>query len=256
MEPMTIIGLVVGIGAIIGGALMEGAHISSLFAPSALMLIAGGTFGSTVTCYTLHQVLDCAKKTGLLIRKPGIEPREITDMFVQLATIARKEGILALENQKLKVDHPFLRRGLRLVIDGTNPELVKQIMMTEIYVEEEGIKTSSDVYKTAGGFSPTMGIIGTVIGLIHVLGNLSNPDSLGPSIAMAFIATLYGVAFANLVFLPISKKFATIAKEEAMSRTMIVEGVLSLYGGDSPHIVKQKLMSFMSEKSKTTAKAA
>jgi chemotaxis protein MotA len=256
MEPMTIIGLVVGIGAIIGGALMEGAHISSLFAPSALMLIAGGTFGSTVTCYTLHQVLDTAKKMGLLIRKPGIEPREITDMFVQLATVARKEGILALENQKLKVDHPFLRRGLRLVIDGTNPELVKQIMMTEIYVEEEGLKTSSDVFKTAGGFSPTMGIIGTVIGLIHVLGNLSDPDSLGPSIAMAFIATLYGVSFANLVFLPISKKFATIAKEEAMSRTMIVEGVLSLYGGDSPHIVKQKLMSFMSEKTKAHAKAA
>ncbi len=256
MEPMTIIGLVVGIGAIIGGALMEGAHISSLFAPSALMLIAGGTFGSTVTCYTLHQVLDTAKKMGLLIRKPGIEPSEITDMFVQLATVARKEGILALENQKLKVDHPFLRRGLRLVIDGTNPELVKQIMMTEIYVEEEGLKTSSDVFKTAGGFSPTMGIIGTVIGLIHVLGNLSDPDSLGPSIAMAFIATLYGVSFANLVFLPISKKFATIAKEEAMSRTMIVEGVLSLYGGDSPHIVKQKLMSFMSEKTKAHAKAA
>ncbi len=256
MEPMTIVGLVSGISAILVGAIMEGTHLSSLFAPSALMLIAGGTFGATVTCYTLHQVLDTLKKTGLLIRKPGVEPKEVTDMFVQLATVARKEGILALENQKLKVDHPFLRRGLRLVIDGTNPELVKQIMMTEIYVEEEGIKVAADVYKTAGGFSPTMGIIGTVMGLIHVLGNLSNPDSLGPSIAMAFIATLYGVGFANLIFLPVSKKFGTIAKEEAMSRTMIVEGVLSLYGGDSPHIVKQKLMSFMSEKGKETAKAA
>ena len=255
MEPMTIVGLVVGISAILVGAILEGTHLSALFAPSALMIIAGGTFGATSTCYTLHQILDVFKKFSLLIRKPGIPPREVTDMFVQLATIARKEGILALENQKLKVDHPFLRRGLRLVIDGTNPELVKQIMMTEIYVEEEGIKTTGDVFKTAGGFSPTMGIIGTVMGLIHVLGNLSNPDTLGPAIAMAFIATLYGVAFANLIFLPIAKKFGTIAKEEAMSRTMIVEGVLSLYGGDSPHIVKQKLMSFFTDHGKE-AKAA
>ncbi len=255
MEPMTIVGLVVGISAILVGAILEGTHLSALFAPSALMIIAGGTFGATSTCYTLHQILDVFKKFSLLIRKPGIPPREVTDMFVQLATIARKEGILALENQKLKVDHPFLRRGLRLVIDGTNPELVKQIMMTEIYVEEEGIKTTGDVFKTAGGFSPTMGIIGTVMGLIHVLGNLSNPDTLGPAIAMAFIATLYGVAFANVIFLPIAKKFGTIAKEEAMSRTMIVEGVLSLYGGDSPHIVKQKLMSFFTDHGKE-AKAA
>ena len=255
MEPMTIVGLVVGISAILVGAVLEGTHLSALFAPSALMIIAGGTFGATSTCYTLHQILDVFKKFSLLIRKPGIPPREVTDMFVQLATIARKEGILALENQKLKVDHPFLRRGLRLVIDGTNPELVKQIMMTEIYVEEEGIKTTGDVFKTAGGFSPTMGIIGTVMGLIHVLGNLSNPDTLGPAIAMAFIATLYGVAFANVIFLPIAKKFGTIAKEEAMSRTMIVEGVLSLYGGDSPHIVKQKLMSFFTDHGKE-AKAA
>lgn len=256
MEPMTIIGLVLGIGAILGGAVMEGTHLSALFAPSALMIIAGGTLGATSTCYTLHQMLDVFKKVGLLVRKPGVEPREITDMFVQLATVARKEGILALENQKLKVDHPFLRRGLRLVIDGTNPELVKQIMMTEIYVEEEGIKVTGDVFKTAGGFSPTMGIIGTVMGLIHVLGNLSNPDSLGPSIAMAFIATFYGVSFANLIFLPIAKKFGTVAKEEAMSRTMMVEGVLSLYGGDSPHIVKQKLMSFFTDHGKPDAKAA
>lgn len=256
MDPLTIVGIVLGVSAVLVAAVIEGAHLSSLFAPSALMLIAGGTIGATITCYTVHNVLESLKKTGLLIRKPGIEARVITDMFVQLATIARKEGILALENQKLKVDHPFLRRGLRLVIDGTNPELVKQIMMTEIYVEEEGLKAAGDVYKTAGGFAPTMGIIGTVVGLIHVLGNLSDPESLGPSIAMAFIATLYGVASANLIFLPIAKKFGTIAKEEAMSRTMIVEGVLSLYGGDSPHIVKQKLMSFMSEKGKTEAKAA
>ena len=255
MEPMTIIGLVLAVGAILGGAVMEGTHLSALFAPSALMIIAGGTLGATSTCYTLHQMLDVLKRFGLLIRKPGIEPRAITDMFVQLATIARKEGILALENQKLKVDHPFLRRGLRLVIDGTNPELVKQIMMTEIYVEEEGIKLTGDVFKTAGGFSPTMGIIGTVMGLIHVLGNLSNPDALGPAIAAAFIATFYGVAFANAIFLPIAKKCGTIAKEESMSRTMIVEGVLSLYGGDSPHIVKQKLMSFFSDHGKE-AKAA
>ena len=256
MEPMTIIGLVLGVSAILVAAVMEGTHLSALIAPSAILLISGGTIGATITCYTLHQIIDTLKSLGLLIRKPGIEPREITDMFVQLATVARKEGILALENQKLKIDHPFLRRGLRLVIDGTNPELVKQIMMTEIYVEEEGLKLSGDVFKTAGGFAPTMGIIGTVVGLIHVLGNLSDPSSLGPSIAMAFIATLYGVSSANLVFLPVAKKYGTIAKEEGLSRTMIVEGVLSLYGGDSPHIVKQKLMSFMSEKGKGEAKAA
>ncbi len=255
MEPMTIIGLVVGISAILVGAILEGTHLSALFAPSALMIIAGGTFGTTITCFTLPQIIGTLKKATLLIRKPGIEPQAITEMFVQLATIARKEGILALENQKLKVDHPFLRRGLRLVIDGTNPELVKQIMMTEIYVEEEHIKVAGEVYKTAGGFAPTMGIIGTVMGLIHVLGNLSNPDTLGPAIAMAFIATLYGVGFANLIFLPVAKKYGTIAKEESMSRTMIVEGVLSLYGGDSPHIVKQKLMSFFTNHGKE-AKAA
>lgn len=256
MDPMTIAGVILGVAAVLGAAILEGTHMSALLAPSALLIIAGGTVGATSACFTLPQLKTVMGQLGLLIKKPGVDIHAIIDTFAEMATVARRDGILALENRALPIDSDFARRGLRMIVDGINPELVKQMLMTDLYTAEEGLKTCSAVFKTAGGFAPTMGIIGTVVGLIHVLGNLSKPETLGPSIAMAFIATFYGVASANLILLPIANKFGTIAKEESALRVMIIEGLLAIYAGDSPHVVRVKLQSFLTDKERAGLKAA
>ena len=252
MDPITIAGIIIGVVSVLGAAILEGTHIGALLAPTAFLIVGGGTLGATAACYTMPQLMRVVGSLGLLMKKPGIDLLQVIDVFVEMATVARKDGILALESRPLPLDSEFARRGLRMIIDGINPDLVKQMLLTEIYIAEEGLKVCSAIFKTAGGFAPTMGIIGTVIGLIHVLGNLSNPETLGPAIAMAFIATFYGVGSANLILLPIASKFGTIAKEEVSSRTMIVEGLLAIYSGDSPHVVRVKLLSFLSDKERAS----
>lgn len=256
MDPITVGGIVFGLAALLTAAILEGTHLSALIAPTAFLIVIGGTTGATCACFTIQNLLDTLGSLKLLVMRTSYDVNLLIEMFVEMAGVTRKDGILALENYKLKIDHPFLKRGIRLIVDGTNAELVKQLMITQMTVDEEAIKTSGAVFATAGGYAPTMGIIGTVIGLVHVLGNLSEPEKLGPAIAMAFIATLYGVASANVIFLPISKKFALIAKQEIALREMITEGVLSIYAGDGPHVVSQKLLAFLTEKERAHAKTS
>ncbi|MBX7258539.1 MAG: MotA/TolQ/ExbB proton channel family protein [Candidatus Hydrogenedentes bacterium] len=256
MDPITIVGILLGVFSVLFAAVEEGTSLSALLAPTALLIVFGGTTGATISCFTIRNILDVLGNVKLIVFRTAYDFNALIEMFVEMAGVTRKDGILALENYKLKVDHPFLKRGIRLIVDGTNAELVKQLMITQMTVDEEALKTSAAVFATAGGFAPTLGIIGTVVGLVNVLGNLSDPESLGPAIAMAFIATLYGVSSANLMFLPISKKFGIIAKEEVAMREMITEGVLSIYAGDGPHVVSQKLLAFLTEKERAHAKTA
>ncbi|MFA6240886.1 MAG: MotA/TolQ/ExbB proton channel family protein [Candidatus Hydrogenedentales bacterium] len=255
MDPITIAGILLGVLSVLIAAIEEGTSIGALLAPTALLIVFGGTTGATIACFTLRNILDVLGNLKLLVFRNAYDLNVLIQMFVEMAGITRKDGILALQEYKLKIEHPFLKQGIRLIVDGTNAELVKQLLITQMTVDEDALKTSGAVFATAGGFAPTLGIIGTVIGLITVLGNLSEPDKLGPAIAMAFIATLYGVSSANLAFLPISKKFGIIAKEEVALREMITEGILSIYSGDGPHVVNQKLLAFLTEKVRAGAKA-
>ncbi len=247
MDPISIVGIVLATVAILAGAILEHLNPASLVAPSAFLIIAGGTIGATITCYSLEEILKLPKATMRAFRKPAISLEEIIDVFIELATAARREGLLILENTPLKIDHPVLKRGIRLIVDATDPALAKDMLATEAAVAEEEAKSQAGIYQTAGGFAPTMGIIGTVLGLITVLGNLENADELGPAIAMAFIATLYGIASANILFLPMGKKLAFNAKEDTRLTEVIIEGILAIQSGDNPRIIHEKLLSFVNE---------
>jgi chemotaxis protein MotA len=255
MDPITVGGIGLALAACIATALLEGLHLSALVSPSSFVLIFFGTTGASIACFTLGHVINTARALPMLIKKPGVDMHALIEAVAEIATMAKREGLLVLENYKPKVDHPTLKQGIRLMIDGTAPQLVKEMLEIESYREEEEVKGYGAVFAAAGGFAPTYGIIGTVMGLVHVLGNLSDASSLGPAIATAFIATLYGIAAANVILLPMSKKFGIIAKEQTMVRDMIIEAVLSIYNGESPTIVKLKMMSFVSQHDKPAVKA-
>lgn len=245
MDPITIIGIVGGFGAIVLAALMEGTHLGSLVHPAAALLIAGGTLGATSACFSFAEMMGIVKSTMETIKKPSSEPKELYDAFFEMATVARREGVLALENLSTKYTNEFLRRGIQLLVDGTSPELLKDIMTSSLVTEETKLKTQASIYAAAGGFAPTMGIIGTVIGLVHVLGNLSEPEKLGHSIAGAFLATLYGIGLANLVLLPLGKKIGFRAHQEVELGLITIEGLISIQSGDNPRTVQQKILSLI-----------
>jgi chemotaxis protein MotA len=245
MDPISLIGIVFGIFMVLFAAVVEGLHLGSLMSPTAFMIISGGTTGATIACYSMEEIKSFIGGVGAAFKKPSMTVEEIYKILGEIATVARREGVLALESRAEQISHPLLKRGIRLMIDGTDPALLKDMMLTDLLMSEEKLKMHASVCATAGGFAPCMGIIGTVLGLVHVLGNLSNPDELGPAIAVAFLATLYGIGFANLIFLPLGKKIQFVAKQVMHIGSMITEGVLAIQAGDNPRLVQEKLLSFI-----------
>jgi chemotaxis protein MotA len=177
-----------------------------------------------------------------------LDTAEVISLLVRLAERARREGMLSLEAEAERVEDDFLARGLRLAVDGTDPELLRDILTTDIHFLQARHKTGESIFTTMGGFAPTLGIIGTVMGLIHMLANLRNPDKMGPLIAGAFIATLYGVSSANLIFLPIGNKLKARSAEEVLMREVMLEGILAIQAGDNPRLVEEKLKAFLAPK--------
>jgi chemotaxis protein MotA len=247
MDITTIGGIAVGVTALIMGILLEGGSLGAYVGISALIIIIGGTIGATATSFPLSTVTNVPR---LLITAFTNQVYDVPQVIKQLVTFserARREGILCLESELVNVKDEFLRYGLQLVIDGTDPELVRDTMQTKIAFTAERHHQGSAIFEAAGGYAPTIGIIGTVLGLINVLSNLANPSELGKSIAMAFIATLYGVGSANLVWLPIGSKLKQKHKSEQIIKEIMLEGVLCLQSGDNPRIVEQKLKAFLSK---------
>jgi chemotaxis protein MotA len=224
---------------------MEGGSLKDLMNPSAFVLVVGGTIGATTVAFSLKQMLSLPGVVRNAFFCKDTDLARLIRMIVGFARIARREGILALEQEVKTVDNKFLQMGVRLVVDGTPSEMVREILETEIVSLQERHKVGESIFGTMGGFAPTLGIIGTVIGLIHMLARLNEPAAMGPAIAAAFIATLYGVAMANLIFLPIGSKLKTRTTEEIIAYDMIVEGILSLQAGDSPRMVDAKMRSFL-----------
>ena len=247
MEISTLIGLIGGIGFLIGAFVMEGGSPMALLILTAGMIVFGGTFGALCVAFPLESVLSLGKHMASTFKKVERKSPQLIEALVQLAETARREGLLALESmiEGEKGYDPMLKRGIQLVVDGTDPEFVKNLLELEVKMHDKKANEGVELLAAVGGFLPTMGVIGTVMGLVSVLSNLSNPDELGGKVAVAFVATLYGVGFANLVALPMSVKLKGKAAVEKMERLLIIEGVLSIQAGENPRLIEEKLKAFL-----------
>lgn len=250
MDIATVAGLAVAIGAILLSAILEGSPLGTLFKPSAMILIFGGTIGATMTSFGLKDILGLPKLMLKTIMPPKRAPEDIVKEMVNLAELARREGLLSLDQRVGTIQDPFARKGIRLVVDGANPELIQSMLEAEIALKAQTAKHEASLFEAAGGFAPTMGIIGTVMGLVHVLGNLAEPDKLGEAIAAAFVATLWGILTANVIWLPMGNKLKLLAKEESLIAQLTAEGILSIQRGDNPRIVEEKLLIFVQSEGK------
>jgi chemotaxis protein MotA len=249
MDLATVAGIGLALGAVFGSMIMEGGNPAALIAPPAMLLVIVGTLGATMTGYTMKDVTGIAK-VFLKAIMPGPPPdtTETIGQMVAFAEKARRDGLLALEEEAKSIEDPFLKRGIQMAIDGTDPEVVREVLETEVAAIKDRHKVGASFFANMGAFAPTLGIIGTVLGLVHMLENLSDPSSMGPLIAGAFVATLWGVMTANLIYLPISNKLKRSSAEEVAFKELVLEGVLAIQAGANPRAVGEKLKSFLPPK--------
>jgi chemotaxis protein MotA len=223
---------------------MEGTEPSKPVTLPAFVIVIGGTIGAALISFPLGTAVAIPKLFQIAIKDAPHDLAHVVETFVKLADRARREGLLALEQEAGSLE-PFTRRGIQMVVDGSDPALVREILEADIETMRERHKPGAGFFEAMGGFAPTMGIIGTVMGLVHVLENLSEPDKLGPLIAGAFLATLYGIFFANGIFLPLAAKLKAKSGEEAHLKQLVVEGVLAVQAGDNPRVVREKLDAYL-----------
>jgi chemotaxis protein MotA len=248
VDPGTLAGIFIGLGAIFVSLIMEGGNPAAVLLPPALLIVFGGTLGAAMAGTTIKDFVGgLAQVRRALVSKPTTSEDTVRTL-VGFAERARRDGLLALEETARSIDDPFLRKGIELAVDGTDPEELREILEAEIDAKRREDKGGSGLFADMGGYAPTMGIIGTVLGLIHVLENLSNPDQLGGLIAGAFVATLWGVMSANVIWLPISKKLGRVSEAELGHMELLVEGVMSIQAGANPRVIEQKLLSFLPAK--------
>ncbi|TFV54372.1 flagellar motor protein [Geodermatophilus sp. DF01-2] len=246
MDPATLIGFVVSFVALILFMVLEGADPTSLLFLPAIILVIVATFGATLSGQTTADLkkLPAWFKLALLPAKVPPAGDQIKTL-VGLAEKARKEGLLALEAQVKQIEDPFLKRGLQMGIDGTDPEELRGVLEGEIAAKKAEDKVAAKFFNTMGGYAPTIGIVGCIVGLINVMGNLNDPESLGPMIAAAFVATLWGVMAANFWFLPMGAKITRVSELQAAQMELLVEGITEIQAGTSPRAVRQKLTSLV-----------
>lgn len=245
MDLATIIGFVLGFGAIIGGAIEEGLSIKSLIQPTAALIVVGGTFGAAFISFPLPVVIKAFKDVKMAFFMSGSKPDDIVKDMIGYAAKARRNGLISLEQEAQTIKDPFTKKGISLVVDGIDPQKLKEAMEIEIESYEEHEKGSAEFFEAAGGFAPTIGIVGAVLGLIVVMSNLSDTSKLGAGIAVAFVATIYGLLIANMICLPIGTKIKGKIKMELLRRNMIVEGLIAIQNGENPHFIEQKLKAFI-----------
>lgn len=248
MDLATLIGLLLGVGCVVGSFMMEGGSLGQLINVPAGIIVFGGTFGAAMASSPMSKVVRMHVLFRHALFAKQLDARQVIRKMVQFAEKARREGLLVLEEDAKEVDDAFLQGGLQLAIDGTDAELVRDILRTDLDLVQERHKAGAEFFKTLGGFAPTLGIIGTVMGLIHMLGQMDEPGKMGPAIAAAFIATLYGVCSANLLYMPIANKLKVRSSDEVLIREIMIEGILSIQAGDNPRIVEEKLKSFLPPK--------
>ncbi|HWD76855.1 MAG TPA: flagellar motor protein [Solirubrobacteraceae bacterium] len=245
MKPATAIGIGVAAGGILMSAMMGGTSPAAFIDMPALLIIICGTGGVTLASCGMPAMKRIPQLYKLVFGPPEIDLNARVQQLVSFAEQARREGLLALDGQTSEIEDDFTRKGLQLVVDGSDPELVREVLEAEIDGMIARHHEGAAPFEKAGGFAPTMGIIGTVMGLVHVLQNLAAPATLGPSISGAFIATLMGVGSANVVYLPIANRLKQLSAQEVELRTLTLEGILAVQAGDNPRVVAEKLGSFV-----------
>lgn len=238
------IGLLLAIGAILGGLILEGGKLSDIAQYTAAIIVVGGTVGATMLNSPLGTFLSAIKRCVHVFLERVESPETVIEAIIEYATKARKQGIVSLEQEAAQIEDPFLRKALTLAVDGTDLQELRKMMELEIEMIEHRATAESKVFEQAGGYAPTVGIIGAVMGLIQVMKNLANIDEVGHGIAVAFVATVYGVGLANLFFLPIAGKIKARVHEEIRLKELIVEGVSGIVEGLNPKLIRMKLEAY------------
>ncbi len=247
MDKASVAGVLVGIGGITAGLLIEGGNLGQVLQPTAAMIVFGGTFGAVLLQFPLNVVLTAFRRLVHVFFEPKLEPQALVTQLVGYANKARKDGIVSLDADTATISDPFMKKSLMLAVDGTEPQELRKMMELEIDNLAEQEELVPKVFESAGGFSPTIGIIGAVLGLIQVMQHLQNIDEVGRGIAVAFVATIYGVGAANLGFLPVSGKLKLRIREEQVLREMTLEGVISILEGMNPRMLETKLLGYLQE---------
>lgn len=246
MDPLSLAGVVVGIGAILLGQYLEGGHLASLVNGPAMLIVFGGTLGAVMVQSPLR-VFARALKMAVWVVVPPVPPvADTVQRVVDWSQVARREGLLGLEAIAEREMDSFAQKGLQLLVDGNEPETIRSMLEVELGAREHRDLQAARVFEGMGGYAPTIGIIGAVLGLIHVMGNLADPASLGTGIAVAFVATIYGVGLANLLFLPTANKLKSIVNDQTQFQEMLIEGIVAIAEGENPRNIETRLRGFLS----------
>lgn len=245
MDLLSVFGVIIAFAAVIGGNFLEGGHLSALVNFPAGVIVLGGTIGAAMLQSPWDVVRRALGISVWVVSPPKIAFKRGIDKIVSWAQSARKEGLLGLEAIAETESDLFARKGLQLLVDGNEPEIIRNVLEVETAILEQRDIDATRFFESMGGYAPTIGILGAVMGLISVMGNLAEPDKLGPGIAVAFVATLYGVGLANLLFLPVASKLKSCVRQEAKYRDLIVEGIISIADGENPRAIELKLNGYL-----------
>ena len=248
MDLGTILGIVVAFVGIIFGLILEGGSVVEILQPTAALIVFGGTIGATMIGFPLSTFKNAVGDLIMVFKEDHVAPDGVIDQIIQFTNKARREGIISLEKDAADVEDPFFKKSIMMAVDGSEPRELRETMEVELqYMEERG-DYSAKVFEAAGGYAPTIGIIGAVLGLIQVMKNLDNIDEVGHGIAVAFVATIYGVAIANIFFLPAAGKLKHKSRQRIILKEMMLEGTLGILEGQNPRLIEGKLASFLDEK--------
>ncbi|MGR2662194.1 MULTISPECIES: flagellar motor protein [Chromobacterium] len=245
MDKISIVAILMGLTAIIAGQALEGGNIGSLMQLTAFMIVIGGTISAVMLQSTPKQFAAGVRMLKWIFQPPVLDHDKMIREIINWSQTARKGGLLALEGYINLQKDPFIKKALQMLVDGAEPDTLRSVMDVEISMFEHARKQAARIWESAGGYAPTMGILGAVLGLIHVMENLSDPSKLGAGIAVAFVATVYGVGSANLLFLPIANKLKHLIASEVALKELVVEGLVSIANGENPRIIESRLKGFL-----------
>ncbi|UJP02541.1 MAG: flagellar motor protein [Nitrosomonas sp.] len=244
MDLNSVFGILLALVAIVGGQFLEGGHISSLLQAAAFMIVMGGTVGAVLLQSPMKIFINGLRMGAWVFFPPEQSPQALIKQIINWAQISRKDGLLALEELVPGVKDPLTKKGLQLLADGSPPEKLREALEIDVLALENHQRQSARIWEAAGGYAPTIGILGAVLGLIHVMENLSDPNLLGNGIAVAFVATVYGVGLANLVFLPVANKLKTIIGEHVVMQEILVDGFVAIAHGEHPRLIESRLNGY------------
>jgi chemotaxis protein MotA len=256
MDIATIIGLLLAFSMMYASIAMGGGSLAAFWDTASVLMVFGGTTGAVLMCFPLKQLLKAPKAMVKLLLNKTDNPKETIALIVSLAETARKDGLLALESRIDEIKSPFVKLGIQMAVDGTRPEVIEDVLRTDMESMAQRHKEGKAVIDQVGRFGPAFGMIGTLLGLIIMLGNMSDPSKIGAGMAVALITTLYGAVLSNALFLPFAEKLAYISKQEIIGREIAIRGIMALQSGENPRLIDQKLRTWLAPKLRADKKEA